>query len=259
MKNLLFQSKYIKKTRYKNLLVCFIKIISSLVNSIIPIIAIRSFNFLIARKMHQFIKYSILEALAFSLFIILLVFFNYYSSIVGEQTKMEIVDKILEGVAKKSARKIEKDKYLSWALNDVQSIQTIYLSNIYSIYEAVPLFIFSMVSLIYINKYLLVISAILTFVSYKIPDLFNEKLKIKQEKYNISQEIYLKKLKNLFEGILKFIYSKANNRFEKEIVEESNKIKKVYLENSKINIKYTTVMSGAVSYTHLTLPTILLV
>lgn len=244
MKNLLFQSKYIKKTRYKNLLVCFIKVISSLVNSIIPIIAIRSFNFLIARKMHQFIKYSILEALAFALFIILLVFFNYYSSIVGEQTKMEIVDKILEGVAKKSARKIEKDKYLSWALNDVQSIQTIYLSNIYNIYEAVPLFIFSMVSLIYINKYLLVISAILTFVSYKIPDLFNEKLKTKQEKYNISQETYLKKLKNLFEGILKFIYSKANNRFEKEIVEESNKIKKVYLENSKINIKYTTVMSG---------------
>lgn len=182
MKDILFQNEYIKKLRLKNFLISILYVILSLINALIPLSLIKVLDYIIQKK----VKFAIFAMITVSILYILLVclksLIEYSSVVVKERNKIEIIRVLINKISKQKTSSIDANKYLSWIFNDVESIINLYITNLFNLYSCISMLIFSMISILYINKYIMVLVIALSIVSLAIPKIFVKRLKIVQKK-----------------------------------------------------------------------------
>lgn len=243
MKDILFQNEYIKKLRLKNFLISILYVILSLINALIPLSLIKVLDYIIQKK----VKFAIFAMITVSILYILLVclksLIEYSSVVVKERNKIEIIRVLINKISKQKTSSIDANKYLSWIFNDVESIINLYITNLFNLYSCISMLIFSMISILYINKYIMVLVIALSIVSLAIPKIFVKRLKIVQKKLNDSQEEHLFKIKNLLLGMIYFIYNNKRSKFINLIRKENLKLKEATILNFKENDIYESIMN----------------
>lgn len=243
MKDILFQNEYIKKLRLKNFLISILYVILSLINALIPLSLIKVLDYIIKKK----VKFAIFAMITVSILYILLVclksLIEYSSVVVKERNKIEIIRVLINKISKQKTSSIDANKYLSWIFNDVESIINLYITNLFNLYSCISMLIFSMISILYINKYIMVLVIALSIVSLAIPKIFVKRLKIVQKKLNDSQEEHLFKIKNLLLGMIYFIYNNKRSKFINLIRKENLKLKEATILNFKENDIYESIMN----------------
>lgn len=243
MKDILFQNEYIKKLRLKNFLISILYVILSLINALIPLSLIKVLDYIIQKK----VKFAIFAMITVSILYILLVclksLIEYSSVVVKERNKIEIIRVLINKISKQKTSSIDTNKYLSWIFNDVESIINLYITNLFNLYACISMLIFSMISILYINKYIMVLVIALSIVSLSIPKIFVKRLKIVQKKLNDSQEKHLFKIKNFLLGMIYFIYNNKRSKFINLIRKENLKLKEATILNFKENDIYESIMN----------------
>ncbi len=133
-------------------------------------------------------------------------------------------------------RKNSVGDYISLFNNNISKIETNYFKNILEIYSDILRVIFSIITLIWINPTITILSIFIMLIPTIIPKIFSKKLIKTNENIVKCFSMYNDKIKETFEG-----YEVIKNYNIEEIIniknEENNKI----LENSKfINEKLTS-------------------
>lgn len=99
-------------------------------------------------------------------------------------------------------------------MNDLEDVITNYVTGIYNLTECIFLMIFSSISLLYFNYIVFLTCIAVSIFSYYVPQLFVKKLNINQKEINNAQSLYLKKIKNLFGGLMIFVYANKKKSFQ---------------------------------------------
>lgn len=132
--------------------------------------------------------------------------------------------------------------YISTLDNDVKLLGDSYFSNILSIYIVVMSFIFSLVTVFFINYTITIILIIVAVFSIVIPKFLNNKLANLQEEYSESMKKYTSQIKDFFEG---FQVIKSFN-IEDKVIRSHDKYNSIREENG-CNSRKTVYLAGWIS------------
>lgn len=132
--------------------------------------------------------------------------------------------------------------YISTLDNDVKLLGDSYFSNILSIYIVVMSFIFSLVTVFFINYTITIILIIVAIFSIIIPKFLNNKLANLQEEYSESMKKYTSQIKDFFEG---FQVIKSFN-IEDKVIRSHDKYNSIR-EEKGCNSRKTVYLAGWIS------------
>lgn len=233
-----------KINKTKIYFVSFLHIIYSIINSILPLFFVYIFDNIINKKYKLVISILILQLMLYLIYIIYTNVLNNISAKVNEEIKNELKFKLAFSINNQKAKDINSNKMLAYNFNEIEDFVRNYVEGIYAFCEKISLLIFSTITLIYFNYILFIFCILLSIFMYYIPQLFVKKLSEKQKNINEAQGIYLKNIKNLFYGIMNFIYANKEKNFLFSVKLMSEKLKKEHLDNYKYNKFYGIFVSS---------------
>jgi ATP-binding cassette, subfamily B, bacterial len=132
--------------------------------------------------------------------------------------------------------------YISILDNDVKLLGDSYFSNVLSMYSVIMSFIFSFVTVFFLNYTITILLIIVAICSIIIPKLLNKKLANLQENYSESMKKYTSQIKDFFEG---FQVIKSFNVQDK-VIRSHNQYNEIR-EQSGCDSRKTVYLAGWIS------------
>lgn len=233
-----------KINKSKIYFVSFLYIIYSIINSILPLFFVYIFDNIIKKNYKLVIIILISQLIIYLIYILYTNILNNISAKVNEEIKNELKFNLALSINNQKAKNINSNKILAYNFNEVEDFVSNYVEGIYAFCEKISLLIFSSITLIYFNYILFILCILLSIFMYYIPQLFVKKLSEKQKNINEAQGLYLKKVKNLFYGIMNFIYANKEKNFLHYIKLINEDLKKEHLDNYNYNKFYEIFVSS---------------
>lgn len=208
-------------------LLLLIKNILFILTLILPMFIINS---LIVKNVKLIFIYIFVQFILFILDIIVGYFYNIFIETYLEDKKIELIDKIICKITKQENSKLKnKEKYISWLLNDVNILKYEYFKPEIEILFSILKSLVFLIGLLYFNFVLFLINLIGTIII----TIYTNKKSNSYKNINIDiskfLEIKTKYITNMFENIFPFFLSNNMKIF---------KIKNIqYCKNYLFNLK----------------------
>lgn len=132
--------------------------------------------------------------------------------------------------------------YISILDNDVKLLGDSYYNNILSLYNVIVSFIFSFITVFFLNYTITIILIMVAVFSIIIPKFFDKKLANLQEKYSENMKRYTSQIKDFFDG---FQVIKSFN-IQDKIIRSNAKLNKIR-EESGCEARKTVYLAGWIS------------
>lgn len=219
----------------------------SLIKAILPLFFVNIFNYIVKKEYKMAMILLVIQLMGYIMYVIYNNVLNNTDAKIKEEIKNEIKYNLALKINDQKAKDIDKNKVLSWTINDVEDIINNYIGGICEIVCCISLIVFSVITLVYYSYILFLACVILSIFTYYIPQLFVKTLEKKQKDLNTAEGIYLKKIKNILYGIMNFIYSNKQNNFIFAIDRTSTKLKEEYLKTFKFNKKYNVFINFVIA------------
>ena len=225
----------------------------SLIKAILPLFFVNIFNYIVKKEYKMAMILLVIQLMGYIMYVIYNNVLNNTDAKIKEEIKNEIKYNLALKINDQKAKDIDKNKVLSWTINDVEDIINNYIGGICEIVGCISLIVFSVITLVYYSYILFLACVILSIFTYYIPQLFVKTLEKKQKDLNTAEGIYLKKIKNILYGIMNFIYSNKQNNFIFAIDRTSTKLKEEYLKTFKFNKKYNVFINFVIALSNVIL------
>lgn len=191
-------------------------------------------NSLIVKNIRLIFMYISIEFILFVLDVIFGYFYNIFIETYLEDSKIELIDKIVCKITKQENIKLKnKEKYISWLINDINSLKYEYFKPKIEILFSILKSLVFLIGLLYFNFILFLINLIGTII---ITIYINKKSNsYKNINIDISKflEIKTKYITNMFDNIFTFLFSNNMEIFKSKNIQYC----KNYLFNLKKNFK----------------------
>lgn len=204
--------------------------IQAILKSILPLFFVYLFNKIGEKEYRSVLVCLLLQLILWVIFVYFNTFLTNTEAYENEKIKNELKYDLIIKMGKQRASDINSDKVLSFSMNDLEDVITNYVTGIYNLTECIFLMIFSSISLLYFNYIVFLTCIAVSIFSYYVPQLFVKKLNINQKEINNAQSFYLKKIKNLFGGLMIFVYANKKKSFSNALTFESINLKDEYLK-----------------------------
>lgn len=224
---------YIKKekTQFIIYFLIFLKALIFITQNMLAMFILKN---IIDKDLKQSIIYIFSEIMLFVLSVIIdYIYFNL-REIYLENIKISLVEDICFNILSQKNKQLnDKEKYLSWILNDVNTIKNSYFLNIYAILYDVILVTFIAIMLFWFNKYIFFFNFFGVILMFFLTKILNEK--IENIQYNLSKEkeTNVKYVTNLYENIYKFFLSNKIINFANRINKYNNKYLNEFMKSTK--------------------------
>ena len=222
--------KMLSKSDY---MIIFFKLIEAIISVIIPFIIALAVNFLVDKNAKYFLISIVIQVAVYITYIVYSYFLTKLSTKVLETNMVILKDKIAKKVINQNISSLEdKGKYLSWLLNDTETIKSLYYENVYSLFYNIFLFSFSCIAVFIVNPYLLLGIVIITFLIIYLPKNYTKKINESNLEFSKFKETYISKLLNLYKNMHIFY---INNLKSKNLHLISTNIDEIFAKGNEIN------------------------
>ena len=240
MKNIFIKLLYKEKMKFINIFILnafevFLMLFRSL-------LIIYLFNTIRDKNIQEFLKLLLLFVLVNIMRIIISKFNRFYSFVSKEKIFESLYIILLEKSNLKSKDDIS-DKQTSWLLNDLEILKVRFFDEVNSLEKNILFIIFSIITLFFINKTLLLVSMCIiisiTILSRKFNDIYEKAL----IKFTIFNDGNIKEISNVISNINVF---KMFNMYEKSKTLVNEKLRDYFNENNKFKKIELKIMGGVV-------------
>ena len=238
MKNIFIKLLYKEKMKFINIFILnafevFLMLFRSL-------LIIYLFNTIRDKNIQEFLKLLLLFVLVNIIRIIISKFNRFYSFVSKEKIFESLYIILLEKSNLKSKDDIS-DKQTSWLLNDLEILKVRFFDEVNSLEKNILFIIFSIITLFFINKTLLLVSMCIiisiTILSRKFNDIYEKAL----TKFTIFNDGNIKEISNVISNINVF---KMFNRYEKSKTLVNEKLRDYFNENNNFKKIELKIMGG---------------
>ena len=238
MKNIFIKLLYKEKMKFINIFILntfevFLMLFRSL-------LIIYLFNTIKDKNIQEFLKLLLLFVLVNIIRIIISKFNRFYSFVSKEKIFESLYIILLEKSNLKSKDDIS-DKQTSWLLNDLEILKVRFFDEVNSLEKNILFIVFSIITLFFINKTLLIISMgiiiLITILSRKFNDTYEKAL----TKFTIFNDGNIKEISNVILNINVF---KMFNMYEKSKTLVNEKLINYFNENNKFKKIELKIMGG---------------
>ena len=238
MKNIFIKLLYKEKMKFINIFILnafevFLMLFRSL-------LIIYLFNTIRDKNIQEFLKLLLLFVLVNIMRIIISKFNRFYSFVSKEKIFESLYIILLEKSNLKGKDDIS-DKQTSWLLNDLEILKVRFFDEVNSLEKNILFIIFSIITLFFINKTLLLVSMCIiisiTILSRKFNDIYEKAL----IKFTIFNDGNIKEISNIVSNINVF---KMFNRYEKSKTLVNEKLRDYFNENNNFKKIELKIMGG---------------
>ena len=238
MKNIFIKLLYKEKMKFISIFILntfevFLMLFRSL-------LIIYLFNTIRDKNIQEFLKLLLLFVLVNIMRIIISKFNRFYSFVSKEKIFESLYIILLEKSNLKSKDDIS-DKQTSWLLNDLEILKVRFFDEVNSLEKNILFIIFSIITLFFINKTLLLVSMCIiisiTILSRKFNDIYEKAL----IKFTIFNDGNIKEISNIVSNINVF---KMFNRYEKSKTLVNEKLRDYFNENNNFKKIELKIMGG---------------
>lgn len=176
---------------------------------------------------------------------VFLLIVKYIGENILKETFVNLKNQLFTKIIKMNAEAFNEfntGTYISILDNDVKLLGDSYFNNILSLYNVIVSFIFSFITVFFLNYTITIILIIVAIFSIIIPKFFNKKLVNLQEKYSENMKKYTSQIKDFFEG---FQVIKSFN-IQDKIIRNNEKLNKIR-EESGCEARKTVYLAGWIS------------
>lgn len=176
---------------------------------------------------------------------VFLLIVRYIRENILKEVYINVKKDLFSNIIKMNIEEFNEDNtgsYISILDNDVKLLGDSYFSNVLSIYSVIMSFVFSFVTVFFLNYTITILLILVAICSIIIPKFLNKKLADLQEKYSESMKKYTSQIKDFFEG---FQVIKSFNVQDKVIRshDQYNEIR----EQNGCNSRKTVYLAGWIS------------
>lgn len=232
---------YFKENIFKQISLCFF-------------IFLKAFLFIFKTMLGMFILNNVLKKdlrgtvfyIAIEFFVIILSAIIDYAYLVLregylENIKLSIINDLSHKIINQKNSKLkEKEKYISWLVNDMNSIKEEYFKNVYIFLYDVLIVLFTGSMILWFNVYIFIFNLIGFALMFKFSDKLSSKIETIQYDISKEKEKNVKYVTNLYENVYKFFFENKIKNFADKQNEYNNKYLKVYYN---LNKKFHLVIS----------------
>ena len=238
MKNIFIKLLYKEKMKFISIFILntfevFLMLFRSL-------LIIYLFNTIRDKNIQEFLKLLLLFVLVNIMRIIISKFNRFYSFVSKEKIFESLYIILLEKSNLKSKDDIS-DKQTSWLLNDLEILKVRFFDEVNSLEKNILFILFSIITLFFINKTLLLVSMCIiisiTILSRKFNDIYEKAL----IKFTIFNDGNIKEISNIVSNINVF---KMFNRYEKSKTLVNEKLRDYFNENNNFKKIELKIMGG---------------
>ena len=238
MKNIFIKLLYKEKMKFINIFILnafevFLMLFRSL-------LIIYLFNTIRDKNIQEFLKLLLLFVLVNIMRIIISKFNRFYSFVSKEKIFESLYIILLEKSNLKSKDDIS-DKQTSWLLNDLEILKVRFFDEVNSLEKNILFILFSIITLFFINKTLLLVSMCIiisiTILSKKFNYIYEKAL----TKFTIFNDGNIKEISNIVSNINVF---KMFNRYEKSKTLVNEKLRDYFNENNNFKKIELKIMGG---------------
>ena len=238
MKNIFIKLLYKEKMKFISIFILntfevFLMLFRSL-------LIIYLFNTIRDKNIQEFLKLLLLFVLVNIMRIIISKFNRFYSFVSKEKIFESLYIILLEKSNLKSKDDIS-DKQTSWLLNDLEILKVRFFDEVNSLEKNILFILFSIITLFFINKTLLLVSMCIiisiTILSRKFNDIYEKAL----TKFTIFNDGNVKEISNIVSNINVF---KMFNRYEKSKTLVNEKLRDYFNENNNFKKIELKIMGG---------------
>ena len=238
MKNIFIKFLYKEKMKFINIFILnAFEVFLMLFRSFLIIYL---FNTIRDKNIQEFLKLLLLFVLVNIMRIIISKFNRFYSFVSKEKIFKTLYIILLEKSNLKSKDDIS-DKQTSWLLNDLEILKVRFFDEVNSLEKNILFIVFSIITLFFINKTLLLVSMCIiisiTILSRKFNDIYERAL----IKFTIFNDGNIKEISNIVSNINVF---KMFNRYEKSKTLVNEKLRDYFNENNKFKKIELKIMGG---------------
>ena len=238
MKNIFIKLLYKEKMKFINIFILnTFEVFLMLFRSFLIIYL---FNTIRDKNIQEFLKLLLLFVLVNIMRIIISKFNRFYSFVSKEKIFESLYIILLEKSNLKSKDDIS-DKQTSWLLNDLEILKVRFFDEVNSLEKNILFIIFSIITLFFINKTLLLVSMCIiisiTILSKKFNYIYEKAL----TKFTIFNDGNIKEISNIVSNINVF---KMFNRYEKSKTLVNEKLRDYFNENNNFKKIELKIMGG---------------
>ena len=209
---------YFKENIFKQISLCFF-------------IFLKAFLFIFKTMLGMFILNNVLKKdlrgtvfyIAIEFFVIILSAIIDYAYLVLregylENIKLSIINDLSHKIINQKNSKLkEKEKYISWLVNDMNSIKEEYFKNVYIFLYDVLIVLFTGSMILWFNIYIFIFNLIGFALMFKFSDKLSSKIETIQYDISKEKEKNVKYVTNLYENVYKFfVENKIKNFSDKQ-------------------------------------------
>ena len=253
---------YFKENIFKQISLCFF-------------IFLKAFLFIFKTMLGMFILNNVLKKdirgtvfyIAIEFFVIILSAIIDYAYLVLregylENIKLSIINNLSHKIINQKNSKLkEKEKYISWLVNDMNSIKEEYFKNVYIFLYDVLIVLFTGSMILWFNIYIFIFNLIGFALMFKFSDKLSSKIETIQYDISKEKEKNVKYVTNLYENVYKFFFENKIKNFADKQNEYNNKYLKVYYNLNKkfhLVISELTILSVLIQILNASITTCLL-
>lgn len=220
--------EYISENIYKQILIIFFIFLNAIIFIFQSMVVMFVLNNISKKDLNGTLLFIGLEILG----VIISSVVNYTYFILRENhlenIKLSMINSLsFEIINQKNYKLKEKEKYISWLINDVDTIKNSYFRNFYIIVYDFFLIIFTASMLLWFNKYLFLFNLIGAITMFILSNKFGSKIEGVQYEISKQKEKNIKDVSNLYDNIYKFFFENKVENF----ATQNNVYNKNYLKN----------------------------
>lgn len=200
-------------------------------------------NYLVSGNFKMFLIFGISILIGYFIQLILSYYFDIYQLKIIEKNIVKLNLNLIKKITRQKPKYLfDGEKYVSWFINDVNSIRNLYFNSYYSVLYNVFIAIIGFILLIKIHYLLACLSIVITSLTIFIPKLYINKVNDSDYKLTKNNENFNKKVSNLIDGFKLLYFNNNEKNINKPVEIEINRLTNSRIKNKKTHAKYSSII-----------------